>query len=200
MAQQARARLLELFRDRAVSFGRFTLASGKESSYYINSKKALFNSEAVALLAEMLWDMTKDLNIQAIGGLYDPITLGAFPEPMRAAVLKTLPALTTANFCDSFRRERHAPPNSSAAVVDVDRMRNVDPKVLKCDVSGDTVTFDKEVSFAASSPRQYVYGAVRFLAAPYSTFQLIRATAAAPPPAMLIQITELVNSWKPRAN
>ena len=41
----SRARLLELFKARAVSFGRFTLASGKESTYYINSKKAFFNSE-----------------------------------------------------------------------------------------------------------------------------------------------------------
>ncbi|HEV3259595.1 MAG TPA: orotate phosphoribosyltransferase, partial [Gemmataceae bacterium] len=69
MLPPPRARLLELFKSRAVSFGRFTLASGKTSSYYINSKKALFNSEVVALLGEALWDLTKDLNIQALGGL-----------------------------------------------------------------------------------------------------------------------------------
>src|SRR3954471_4944100 len=69
MTPAARQRLLDLFRTRAVAFGRFTLASGKESSYYINSKKALFHSEAVSLLGDILWDMTKDLNIQAIGGV-----------------------------------------------------------------------------------------------------------------------------------
>ena len=71
----SRQRLLELFRSRAFSFGRFTLASGKESTYYVNSKKALFYSEAVALLGEALWEETKDLDIQAMGGL----EVGAIP-------------------------------------------------------------------------------------------------------------------------
>jgi orotate phosphoribosyltransferase len=75
MADASRPRLLEIFKTRAVSFGKFTLASGKESSYYINSKKAIFNSEAVWLLGDVLWDMTRDLDIQAIGGL----EVGAIP-------------------------------------------------------------------------------------------------------------------------
>jgi orotate phosphoribosyltransferase len=79
---QTRARLLELFKTRAVSFGRFTLASGKESTYYINSKKVLFDSEAVWLLGELLWEMTKELNIQAIGGL----EVGAIPMATAAGL------------------------------------------------------------------------------------------------------------------
>src|SRR5438067_12645594 len=75
MSQDPRSRLLELFKARAFSFGRFRLASGKESSYYVNSKKAIFNGEAVALLAEVLCDLTTDLNIQAVGGL----EVGAIP-------------------------------------------------------------------------------------------------------------------------
>src|SRR5216684_6655321 len=82
MAETSRKRLLELFKTRALSLGRFTLASGKESSYYINSKKALFNSEAVWLLGDVLWDLTKDLNIQAIGGL----EVGAIPMATAAAL------------------------------------------------------------------------------------------------------------------
>src|SRR5208282_1232423 len=66
----------------AVSFGRFTLASGKESSYYINSKKVIFHSEAVWLLGELLWQLTKDLDIQAIGGL----EVGAIPMATAAAL------------------------------------------------------------------------------------------------------------------
>src|SRR5579859_5811785 len=46
MTDDSRQRLLSLFKSRAVSFGAFTLASGKQSTYYINSKKALFHSEA----------------------------------------------------------------------------------------------------------------------------------------------------------
>ena len=68
MTDGQRARLLELFRARAVQLGRFTLASGKESTYYINSKKALFNSEVAALVGSALFELTRDLDIAAIGG------------------------------------------------------------------------------------------------------------------------------------
>ncbi len=77
-----RPRLLELLRTRAFTFGRFTLASGKESNYYINSKKVLFHSEAVALLGEALWELTRDLDIQAIGGL----EVGAIPMATAAVM------------------------------------------------------------------------------------------------------------------
>jgi orotate phosphoribosyltransferase len=82
MGADTKTRLLEVFKSRAVSFGKFTLASGKESTYYINSKKAIFNSEAAWLLGEMIWQMTKDLNVQAIGGL----EVGAIPMAAAAAV------------------------------------------------------------------------------------------------------------------
>jgi orotate phosphoribosyltransferase len=81
MSDSSRTRLLTLFRERAVSFGRFTLASGKESSYYINSKKAIFHSEAVWLLGEVIWQMTKDLDLQAVGGL----EVGAIPMAVAVA-------------------------------------------------------------------------------------------------------------------
>src|SRR5688572_20539202 len=75
MTPEARRRLLELVRTRAFKFGDFTLASGQKSSYYVNSKKILFHSESAALLGEALWDLTNDLDIQAIGGL----EVGALP-------------------------------------------------------------------------------------------------------------------------
>jgi orotate phosphoribosyltransferase len=75
MSESSRTRLVELFKSRAILFGQFTLASGKQSTYYINSKKAIFHSEAVWLLGDLLWDLTRDLNIQAIGGL----EVGAIP-------------------------------------------------------------------------------------------------------------------------
>ena len=83
MTEESRQRLLDLFKSRAFSFGRFKLASGKESSYYVNSKQALFHSEAVALLGEAIWERTKDLDIHAVGG----VELGAIPLAT-AAVLR----------------------------------------------------------------------------------------------------------------
>jgi orotate phosphoribosyltransferase len=71
----SRDRLKELFRERALQFGDFTLASGKKSSYYVNSKKVLFHAEAITLLGELLHDATKDLEFEAIGGL----EVGAIP-------------------------------------------------------------------------------------------------------------------------
>lgn len=79
----ARSRLLDLFTARAVTFGDFTLASGQKSRYYINSKKVLFHGEAIALLGELLYEATRDLNIHAIGGL----EVGAIPMAT-AAVLR----------------------------------------------------------------------------------------------------------------
>src|SRR5205085_5748415 len=52
------------------------------SSYYNNSKQAIFNSDAIWLLGDVLWDLTKDLDIQAMGGL----EVGAIPMATAAAV------------------------------------------------------------------------------------------------------------------
>jgi len=76
-----RDRLKELFRQRALQFGDFTLASGKKSTYYVNSKKVLFHAEAISLLGDLLYEATRDLDFQAIGGL----EVGAIP--MAAAAL-----------------------------------------------------------------------------------------------------------------
>lgn len=77
----ARDRLKDLFRQRALQFGDFTLASGKKSTYYVNSKKVLFHAEAITLLGDLLYDTTSDLAFEAIGGL----EVGAIP--MAAAAL-----------------------------------------------------------------------------------------------------------------
>src|SRR5262245_18607317 len=68
-------RLRELILARAFKFGTFTLASRKTSSFYINSKKILFHSEAIGLLADAFWEKMHDLDISAVGGL----EVGAIP-------------------------------------------------------------------------------------------------------------------------
>src|SRR5262245_9714477 len=79
---EARTRLKQLYLERAISFGTFTLASCKTSGYYINSKKVLFHGEAIALLGELLYQATSDLALQAIGGL----EVGAIPMAAAAAM------------------------------------------------------------------------------------------------------------------
>ena len=75
------SRLRDLFLDRAVRFGTFTLASGRTSGYYIDSKQVLFHPEAITLLGELLADAVADVHPQAVGGL----EVGAIP--MTAACL-----------------------------------------------------------------------------------------------------------------
>jgi orotate phosphoribosyltransferase len=123
MAEAWRPRLLDLFKTRAVAFGTFRLASGKESRYYINSKKALFHSEAAALLGEAIWDRTRDLNIQAIGG----IEVGAIPMATAAVMRYHQAGRTLEGFFvrkeakDHGSRERIEgvlPPGARVAMVD----------------------------------------------------------------------------------
>jgi hypothetical protein len=146
------------------------------------------------------------IDLQAVGGLYDAIALEVFPDPLRRTIVAALPPLTVATFCQQLAREQHLdptlpvlarlPPEQRAAVASVDRMRNVNPRVIRCVVSGPIVTFDKEVAFQPGAPRQRVYGAVRFLEGAYSTFQTVRA-GTAPDPLLLDQMTALVRSWRP---
>ena len=147
--------------------------------------------------------MTKEapqVDLQAAGGLYDEITLSALSRSAALIVRNSLPRLTAANFCDAIARERHADPTDPRlssltpteknALGQLDQMGNSSPKVLRCEVSGDTVSFEKQAG------SRYVYGAIRFLPLPYSSFQLVRGSADAPAPPMLRQVTDLVNSWR----
>jgi hypothetical protein len=176
------------FRDRVAAI-RFS-----EFSAGVRAGKIIFGGEAV------LTKGSPQVDLQAAGGLYDGITLQVFPAPAALTVRSALPRLAAANFCDAIARERHADPSDprlssltaaeKIALAQVDQMGNASPQVLRCDVSGNTVTFAK------NSGQRYVYGAIRFLPPPYSSFQLVRGGGEAPAPAMLRQITDLVNSWR----
>ena len=77
----ARARLLELIRERAVVHGRVTLSSGKEADYYVDLRRISLDGEAAPLVGIVMRDLTKDLDYDAVGGL----TLGA--DPVATAML-----------------------------------------------------------------------------------------------------------------
>jgi len=58
------------------------------------------------------------------------------------------------------------------------------------------VTFKKEAASDPAGPCRYIYGSIRFLPAPYSSFQLIRGSEDEPGEALLRQIAAVVDSWK----
>lgn len=73
---QARARLLEIIRQKSLLRGTFKLASGAVSDYYLDMKPTAFDPEGAALIAEIICGMLEgDADVDSIGGL----ELGAVP-------------------------------------------------------------------------------------------------------------------------
>lgn len=143
------------------------------------------------------------IDIQAAGGLYDAITLQVFPDPVRQRIEALVPPLTLENLCAILGQQDHLPanPGLDPKIVDVvrsaDRSRNVDPKVVQCNRSGSVVTFHKEATFVSGAvkARQHLYGAVRFLVRPYSSFQFVQGSVVPPASGALEAITKMVGSF-----
>jgi hypothetical protein len=145
------------------------------------------------------------IDLQALGGLYDGLTLQIFPEPLRTRVVSQLPRLTLTNFCAALAEPRHLDPALPVfssltqpqrdAISSTDVMRNASPHVIECRTKGDMITFDKERAFGPGYPLQHVYGTVRFLTGTYATFQLI-AGGDSPLPPVRQTIEDLVASFR----
>ena len=77
MSDDRRVRLRDLLRERSLQFGDFTLASGRRSSFYFDSKLTTLQPEGAYLAARCILDLVARLDapIEAVGGL----TLGADP-------------------------------------------------------------------------------------------------------------------------
>jgi len=79
-------RLKDLLVKKAIRYSNtsdFKLASGKMSNFYIDCRKVTHNAEGKYLIGNIIFNMIKDLPVEAIGGL----TLGA--DPIAAAVAYT---------------------------------------------------------------------------------------------------------------
>jgi orotate phosphoribosyltransferase len=61
----------------------FKLVSGRESPYYVDCRPTTFSARGLALIGEIFFEMLRDLQVDAIGGL----TLGA--DPIAHAVALT---------------------------------------------------------------------------------------------------------------
>lgn len=88
MLERNRQRLQELLKSRSLMFGDFTLASGRRSQYYFDSKKTTLTSEGALLTALEFLATIREQGIEAdaIGGM----TLGADPIVCPVAALSRL--------------------------------------------------------------------------------------------------------------
>ena len=62
-------------RKKAVVHGKVILSSGKEADYYVDLRRVTLDATAAPLVGEVMLELTKDLDFEAVGGL----TLGADP-------------------------------------------------------------------------------------------------------------------------
>lgn len=67
--------LKEQIKKKAVVHGRVILSSGKEADYYVDLRRVTLDAEAAPLVGEVMLDLLKDWDYEAVGGL----TLGADP-------------------------------------------------------------------------------------------------------------------------
>jgi len=78
---EARAALLEQITTKAVVHGRVVLSSGREADYYVDLRRVTLDGAAAPLVGDVMLDLTRDLDFDAVGGL----TLGA--DPVATAML-----------------------------------------------------------------------------------------------------------------
>ena len=76
-----KAALIALVREKALRLGRFTLASGKESTYYLDCKQVTLDSRGARMVAEGILLLLEESLPAAIGGM----SIGA--DPITAAVV-----------------------------------------------------------------------------------------------------------------
>ncbi|MEN6406858.1 MAG: orotate phosphoribosyltransferase [Thermoguttaceae bacterium] len=74
--------LIALMRQKALKFGHFTLASGKQATYYLDGKQVTLDPSGARLVAEGLLDLLAEgPSPEAVGGM----SIGA--DPITAAVI-----------------------------------------------------------------------------------------------------------------
>ena len=68
--------LISLFHERALKFGEFTLASGRTSTYYLDSKQITLHAQGLRLVCEGLLELLADVEYDTVSGMSivaDPI-------------------------------------------------------------------------------------------------------------------------------
>lgn len=99
---ELREQLREQILSKAVVMGKVILSSGREADYYVDLRRVTLDSQASPLVGQVMLDLTKDLDFEAVGGL----TLGA--DPVATAMMHA--AAAQGRQLDSFvvrKEEKH---------------------------------------------------------------------------------------------
>lgn len=105
---EAKSKLLSLLREKSVSYGDFTLASGAKSTYYIDCRLTTLDPEGAWLVGQVMHSLIQTaaaasgIKIDAVGGLTmgaDPVALSVGmvsffskdPQPLRPFVVRKAP-------------------------------------------------------------------------------------------------------------
>lgn len=83
MIVSVKEELLSHIREKSVINGRVVLSSGVEADYYVDLRRVTLDAIAAPLIGEVMLELTRDLDYEAVGGL----TLGA--DPIATAMLHT---------------------------------------------------------------------------------------------------------------
>lgn len=80
---ELRTRAFKVIKEKSFSLGDYKLASGKASKYYLDLKPTMLNAEGSYLLAHLIVDRLRDVDVDRIGGL----EIGAVPLISNVAML-----------------------------------------------------------------------------------------------------------------
>ncbi len=106
MANAIKQRLIALLLEKSYRYTEeptFKLASGKLSNYYIDCRKTTYSPEGQFLIGNIIFEMIKDLNADAIGGL----TMGADPISCSVAFASHINKNDIGSFAIRKERKEH---------------------------------------------------------------------------------------------
>jgi orotate phosphoribosyltransferase len=135
----ARARLLEIVKDKAIVHGRVTLSSGREADYYVDLRRITLDGEAAPLVGVVMRDLVADLDYDAVGGL----TLGA--DPVATAILH-------ASAADGERKDAFVVRKAGKA-------HGLQQRIEGPSITGRRVVIVEDTSTTGASPLEAVHAA-----------------------------------------
>jgi len=103
VGRERREKILQVVKDHALVRGKFTLSSGQESDYYWDGKMATTLPEAAYLIAEEIFELLEDTDIQAVGGL----AIGADLMVPAVVIMSLLKGKPIPGFVIRDRRKEH---------------------------------------------------------------------------------------------